>query len=153
MIMATNPQRAFLRGVPALSVSAAKLVRQWTVPFAASSIFVVCGHSLIKAGLNAVASNVANMGLAARIASVLTQPFVIEGLLIYFLGTICWMVAVAQKEISFLYPLTSINYVMVTGTSVVFFHEVISIRRALGVIVIVLGMFLMNRKSSRVDGQ
>ena len=153
MIMATNPQRASLGGVPALSVSAAKLVRQWPVAFAASSIFVVCGHSLIKAGLNAAASGAGSTGLAARIAIVLSQPFVIEGLLIYLLGTICWMMAVAQKEISFLYPLTSMNYVMVAGTSIVLFHEVLSFRRAMGIIVIVLGMFLMNRQSSRLDNR
>ena len=39
----------------------------------------------------------------------------------------------------------------VAGTSILFFHEVISFRRAAGVIVIVLGMFLMNRQSSRVN--
>src|SRR5581483_8684380 len=149
MTMATNPQRALLGGVPALSVSAAKLICQWPIAFAASSIFVVCGHSLIKAGLNAAAHGGGSMGLMARIAAVLAQPLVIEGLLIYFLGTICWMTAVAQKEISFLYPLTSVNYVMVAATSIVFFHEVISFRRAVGVFVIVLGMVLMNRQSSR----
>ena len=148
--MATNPQRAVLGGVPAASFSVAKLALQWPVAFAVSSIFVVCGHSLIKAGLNAAAAHsTASIGLAARIGVVLSQPLVIGGLLIYFLGTICWMTAVAQKEISFLYPLTSVNYVMVAGTSILFFHEVISLRRAIGVIVIVLGMVLMNRQSSR----
>jgi uncharacterized membrane protein len=150
--MATNAQRALLGGIPALSFSVAKLALQWPIAFAASSIFVVCGHSLIKAGLNAAAAHSANnMGLVARIGAVLTQPLVIAGLFIYFLGTICWMTAVAQKEISFLYPLTSVNYVMVAGTSILLFHEVISFRRAAGVIVIVLGMFLMNRQSSRVN--
>jgi len=128
----------------------AQLVRHWSVAFAAATIFVVCGHSLIKAGLNAAASGSAGTTLVPRILHLISQPFVIEGLLIYFLGTICWMVAVAQKEISFLYPLTSINYVLVAATSTVFFHEVISPRRALGVMVIVLGTLLMNRKSAGV---
>jgi drug/metabolite transporter (DMT)-like permease len=148
--MVTNPQRALLGGVPARSFSVAKLALQWPVAFAASSIFVVSGHSLIKAVLNAAAAHsAASINLVARIGAVLSQPLVIEGLLIYFLGTICWMSAVAQKEISFLYPLTSVNYVMVAGTSIVFFHEVISLRRAVGVVVIVFGMFLMNRHASR----
>jgi drug/metabolite transporter (DMT)-like permease len=129
-----------------------RLIRWWPASFAASTIFVVAGHSLIKAGLNAAPSGYAT-ALVPRIAHLLSQPFVIEGLLIYFFGTICWMTAVAQKEISFLYPLTSVNYVIVAGTSVVFFHEVISTRRAFGVLVIVLGMLLMNRKSSKLDLQ
>jgi drug/metabolite transporter (DMT)-like permease len=146
--MATDPQRALLIRMPtSLASASARLLRQWPVAFAASTIFVVCGHSLIKAGLNAAASGASGTDLAGRITHVLFQPLVIEGLLVYFLGTVCWMMAVAQKEISFLYPLTSVNYVMVVGTSAVFFHEVISARRAIGVVVIVLGMVLMNRKS------
>ena len=71
------------------------------------------------------------------------------GLSIYLLGTVCWMSAVAQKEISFLYPLTSINYVMVVATSFLLFHEVVPMRRILGVAVIVMGMILMNRKTAK----
>ena len=148
--MATNPQRALAIPAPASFVSTlSKLVRLWPVTFAASTLFVVCGHSLIKAGLNAAASSVSSVGLAGRMAHVLLQPLVVEGLLVYFFGTICWMMAVSQKEISFLYPLTSVNYVLVVGASMIFFHEAISARRAIGVAVIVLGMLLMNRKSSR----
>lgn len=144
-----SPQRT-LTAVASPVSAVTRLIRWWPASFAASTLFVVAGHSVIKAGLNAVPSGYTSP-LISRIAHLLTQPLVLEGLLIYFFGTICWMVAVGQKEISFLYPLTSVNYVIVAGTSVVFFHEVISVRRALGVLVIVLGMLLMNRKSSGMD--
>ena len=150
--MSTDAQSTLvsLRSRPQTMV---RFVRHWSVAFAAATIFVVCGHSLIKAGLNAAASGSVGMTLVPRILHLLSQPFVIEGLLIYFLGTVCWMVAVAQKEISFLYPLTSINYVLVTAMSTALFREVISPRRALGVLVIVLGMLLMNRKRARTESQ
>src|SRR5438128_6228438 len=125
------------------------LLRQWWMAFAASTVFVVCGHVLIKAGLNAASLHPAGMSSFARILHLLLQPQVIGGLLIYLLGTVCWMTAVAQKEISFLYPLTSVNYVMVVATSALFFHEAVSVRRAAGVAVIVIGMILMNRKSEK----
>jgi uncharacterized membrane protein len=57
------------------------------------------------------------------------------------------MIAVSQKEISFLYPLSSVNYVLVVVASAVLFAEVISTKRALGVALIVMGMLLLNRKS------
>ena len=57
------------------------------------------------------------------------------------------MIAVAQREISFLYPLSSINYVLVVIISYVMFSEAISLQRASGVAVIVLGMVLMNRRA------
>jgi multidrug transporter EmrE-like cation transporter len=126
--------------------SMAGLVRQWWIALAASSVFVVCGHSLIKAGLNAATLDPSGKSGLAALLHLVTRQEVLLGLLIYLLGTVCWMAAVAQKEISFLYPLTSVNYVLVVGASVLFFHEAISARRAAGVIVIVIGMILINRR-------
>jgi hypothetical protein len=62
--MVANPQRALLDGVPALSVSMPKLGVQWPVAFAASSVLVVCGTPLIKAGLNAAAHGGEGVGLS-----------------------------------------------------------------------------------------
>jgi drug/metabolite transporter (DMT)-like permease len=123
------------------------LLLQWWIAFAASALFVVSGHLTIKAGLNALTPVPASTGLMLRVLQAVLQPEVLTGLLIYLLGTVCWIRAVSQKEISFLYPLSSVNYVLVAAISTVIFREVISVRRAAGVIVIVLGMILMNRQS------
>ena len=90
------------------------LIGRWWVAFAASSLFVVSGHLLIKAGLNAAAGAAVPELRASRDSfSQFCSGRSSAGLLIYFLGSICWMIAVAQREISFLYPLSSINYVLV----------------------------------------
>jgi multidrug transporter EmrE-like cation transporter len=123
------------------------LLRQWWVAFGASAVFVVSGHLLIKAGLNGITPSAANASVIARLINVLLQPEVAVGLMIYMMGTVCWMRAVSQKEISFLYPLSSLNYVLVAAASSLFFHEVIGVRRAGGVLLVVLGMILMNRQS------
>jgi drug/metabolite transporter (DMT)-like permease len=68
------------------------------------------------------------------------------------LGSVCWIIAVAQQEISFLYPLSSMNYVLVVFASSALFHESLSVKRLSGVGLIVLGMILMNRKG-RVSEQ
>jgi uncharacterized membrane protein len=123
------------------------IIARWWVAFTASSLFVVSGHLLIKAGLNTAAVTVAPVAGIARIAHMAFQVEVVAGLLIYFLGSVCWMIAVAQREISFLYPLSSINYVLVVMISYVLFSEAISWQRVSGVAVIVLGMVLMNRRA------
>ena len=123
------------------------IIGRWWVAFTASSLFVVSGHLLIKAGLNAAAATVSQAAGVARIVHSVLQVEVIAGLLIYFLGSVCWMIAVAQREISFLYPLSSINYVLVVMISYALFSETISWQRASGVAVIVLGMVLMNRRA------
>jgi drug/metabolite transporter (DMT)-like permease len=125
------------------------ILQQWWVAFAASSVSVVSGHLLIKAGLNALVPLPAGTALTSLVLHVLLQPQLLAGLVIYLVGTIFWMRAVSQKEISFLYPLSSVNYVLVAAISVAIFHEVMSARRTAGVLVIVFGMILMTRQSSR----
>jgi uncharacterized membrane protein len=60
------------------------------------------------------------------------------------------MIAVSQKEISFLYPLSSVNYVLVAAMSALFLAESISIRRGEGMMLIIIGMFLLNRRPRTV---
>ena len=77
------------------------------------------------------------------------QAEVLAGLSIYLIGTVCWMRAVSQKEISFLYPLSSINFVLIAAASMVFLQETMSGRRVAGIFLIVLGMILMNTRSAK----
>jgi uncharacterized membrane protein len=124
-----------------------RFLAHWWLAFAGSSIFVVSGHLLIKAGLNIPPTSAANM--ATRLLHAIVQPQVLGGLVVYLMGTLCWMRTVSQKEISFIYPLTSLNYVLVVAASTVFFQEVVSSRRTAGVLLIVLGMVLMTRQRSK----
>ena len=126
-----------------------RILSQWWVAFAASSVFVVSGHSLIKAGLNSLAPLPASAEFVARVLHVVLHPMVVAGLLIYLMGTVCWMRAVSQKEISFLYPLSSVNFVLIAAASMVFLQEDISARRMVGVLFVVFGMILMNTRSDR----
>jgi uncharacterized membrane protein len=126
------------------------ILSRWWVAFWLSSVCVVSGHLMIKAGLNALTGAAsANLTLVGRIVHVLMQPEVVGGLLVYGIGTVCWMIAVSQKDISFLFPLSSVNYVLVVGASALLFGEVISTKRAAGVALIVIGMILLNRKPGK----
>jgi drug/metabolite transporter (DMT)-like permease len=130
-------------GITEIVSAVPRLLGKWWVAFAVSTILGVTGHLLIKAGINAASgASVANPIL--RVAHLLLQPEIEMGLLIYVAGSACWLIAVAQKEISFLYPLSSINYVLILLASVLVLHEGLSLRRAGGVAVIISGMFLLN---------
>jgi multidrug transporter EmrE-like cation transporter len=124
-----------------------RILRHWWIAFAASSLFVVSGHLLIKAGLNGLAPSPVTTGFVARILHSVLQLQVLAGLSIYLIGTVCWMRAVSQKEISFLYPLSSVNFVLIGAASMLFLQEILSGRRIAGVILVVLGMILMNTRS------
>ena len=142
MLLTASPARR-----EPVSNVALRLIGRWWIAFAASAVFVVAGHLMIKAGLNALTPSVHGASLAARMLHAILQPQVVGGLLVYGMGTVCWMRTVSKTEISFIYPLSSINYVLVVAASTVFFQEVISPKRAAGVLTIVLGMILMTRQS------
>jgi uncharacterized membrane protein len=57
------------------------------------------------------------------------------------------MRAVSLKEISFLYPLSSLNFVLIAAASTVLLQETISGQRIAGILLIVLGMVLMNTRA------
>jgi len=61
-----------------------------------------------------------------------------------------WIRAVASRNISFLYPLTALNYVIVTVGARIFFNERISFGRWTGITVVVLGVAMLHR-SARED--
>ena len=152
--MATNLEPKLIGAVPQLSSRNCdtglyyRLLGSWWIAFLASALFVVSGHLLLKAGLNNIVAASSATGQSSPMLAGLLEPQLLGGLLIYSLGTVCWMRAVSLKEISFLYPLSSMNYVLVAAASAVLFHEVISARRAAGIVIIVVGMALMNRQSS-----
>jgi len=123
------------------------ILGRWWVAFSLSVLCVVSGHLMIKAGLNHAASAHGIETLTARLLHIALQPQVVIGLAVYLFGTVCWMVAVSQKEISFLYPLSSINYVIVTLASAALLSESITSRRAGGIALIVVGSALLNRRS------
>lgn len=139
-----------LHAPPAATSSGFSAVRcRWEIAFVAAALLVVCGHLLIKSGLNEVALLPAASGLASKLALILHEPLVWTGLGVYGLGTLFWMAAVAQTELSLLYPLTSLNYILVAFLSYALFQETISMRRGLGIATIALGMVLLTQSRQK----
>jgi len=123
------------------------LTCRWEIAFVGAALLVVCGHLLIKAGLNTIP--LISGGLSNKLLAIITQPTVLLGLGIYGFGTLCWMSAVAQTELSLLYPLTSLNYVLIAFLSYLVFGEKISLIRGSGIALIALGMVLLTRSQRK----
>jgi len=104
-----------------------------------------CGHLLIKQGLLSAAQSAAGTAIADKISLYLFHSALPVGLAIYGIGTLLWIRAVASRNISFLYPLTALNYVIVTIGARLLFNERISIGRWTGIAIVVLGVAMMHR--------
>lgn len=71
------------------------------------------------------------------------NPWLFFGLAIYGMGTVLWIFAVSRKQISYLYPITALNYAIVALGGQLLFREPVSARRWLGIMVVIIGVGLM----------
>lgn len=135
---------------PGLETHQAATSTSWQWAALGAILLGSCGHLLIKAGVTAAAHNAPAAGTLSRIIQYLLQPAAIGGLAVYGAGTLLWIYAVSQRNISFLYPLTALTYVIVALGGKFVFFEVISLGRWLGIVVVMLGVGLL-QLSARGD--
>jgi len=117
-----------------------------------SVLLAATGHIMIKAGLNGAASAAAHGSIIERLIVYFSQPYVLLGLTIYGLGTAMWVFAVSKRDISYVFPITALNYVLVTLGGKFLFAEVVPFKRWLGIAVVIIGVALMQsagREGSR----
>ncbi len=87
-------------------------------------------------------------GLAEQIGFVLrllVNPWVISSFAAAFLGSLTWMGALTQFELSFAYPFMSLAYVVVMVFSYWLFREPLTMPKVIGTLVVILGLFIITR--------
>lgn len=106
---------------------------------AVNIILLVTGQLLFKIGLHRIgAVTFHNLYLA------FLSPLVVLGLCLYVIATACWFAILSRAELSVVYPLQSLSYVLGMVASVFILHEVVPPIRWVGVCVILVGVFLVS---------
>lgn len=75
----------------------------------------------------------------------LLDPGILSGLLAAAFGAIAWMAALSRYELSSVYPLLTLNFVLVPLLSVLLFGESMSWQKGLGTVIIVAGLLVFTR--------
>ncbi len=73
------------------------------------------------------------------------SPMVLLGLALYGVGTVLWLFALRQLDLSLAYPFVAMSFVMVAGSGMLFLGEPIQPTRLIGLGLIVLGLLIMAR--------
>ncbi|WP_101842825.1 EamA family transporter [Halobacillus sp. Marseille-P3879] len=73
----------------------------------------------------------------------LFNPFILSGFLSAFIASLFWMAAMTKFDISYAYPFMSLSFVLVFLLSVLLFGEPISMKKFMGVSLIVIGIIVM----------
>lgn len=69
--------------------------------------------------------------------------WILSGLLLYFVGTVAWILALSRTPLTVLYPFTALTYVLVYAMAVMLLGEGLSVRGVGGTALVLLGLFLV----------
>ncbi|WP_176054644.1 DMT family transporter [Paraburkholderia caribensis] len=73
----------------------------------------------------------------------LLNPWVLSGIVATFFAGISWMLALTKFELSYAYPFTSLVYMLVLVSGVLFFKDSMSVGRLTGTAVVMLGVLMI----------
>jgi len=71
------------------------------------------------------------------------SPYVFAGLLLYAVGFVVWVAALTKFDVSFMYPMLSLAYVLVAVLSFFFLKESLGIYRIAGIAFVTIGTFFL----------
>lgn len=99
---------------------------------------------LLKAGMNRIgffSFSWANVGPIAW--QVVTNPFIMTGIFIYVISISAWLAVLSRVDVGVAYPLTSLAYILTAIAGYYYFGEPLSFARILGIIIILIGVYLV----------
>jgi len=98
-------------------------------------VFGTASQILIKTGASALTG--------ASVMAMVMNPWLVGGYGLYGFSTILLILALRDGELSVLYPVISLTFVWVALLSTVFFGEVLSPMKILGILTIVAGVAVL----------
>ncbi|WP_058301758.1 EamA family transporter [Gorillibacterium timonense] len=101
-------------------------------------ILLVSGQTMWKYALNRHP-----LRSAADIVPLLTDPVMLGGCVLFGVATVIWFYALSRFDLSRIYPLQSMAYVLGAISGVVLFRESMSAAQWIGIILILGGAFLV----------
>ena len=104
-----------------------------------------CAQVLFKFGVAPVPGPVGNPSLIGGVISTLLRPGILGGLALYGIGTVVWLRALAQTELSQAYPFVGLGFVMTAALGYLVFDEALGPTRLIGIALVIAGVILVGR--------
>lgn len=108
-----------------------------------SIILGVFGQLSMKRGMNDVGPIGLKNIFSSEIFSIVFQKFVFLGFVLYIFSSMLWLVALSQEEVSFIYPLISVGYIITAILGKFLFNENLTFFRFFGILLICSGVYLI----------
>ena len=111
-------------------------------------VFLVSiGQIMLKSGMNQVGeiTSVKQLFNLSTLFHMFTNPYVLGGICLSVIALILYLGAMSTLNISIVYSLGSLSYVVVTIIALIFLKENIALIHWMGIFIIVGGCFLITR--------
>lgn len=121
------------------------------MPTIALILVAACINTAAQLLLKAGANRVSFVGfdhwrtLIGSTFQVAFNPFIMVGLSCYVASVVIWILVLSRVQVSVAYPLMSLAYVTTTIAAAILFHEPVTMTRMGGILVIILGVYLITR--------
>jgi drug/metabolite transporter (DMT)-like permease len=101
----------------------------------------------MKTGMNQIdrINSISDLISLKMVISVLSNFYVVLGLSLYFIGAFLWLAAMSSLNISFMYPLLSLAYLVTAIFAFLYLGETITVVRWTGIALVIAGCFLIAR--------
>jgi len=112
-----------------------------------SVVFNVTANILLKTGVTKTGGITAETTkIITNLTKVATSPFIIFGLVLYGFSFLIWLRVLSFNDLSRAYPIfATIVFLFTTLGSVKFLNEDISLMRVAGILIMLVGIFIVAR--------
>lgn len=105
-----------------------------------------CAQALFKLGVAPTpGQGAAASSLIGAMVATLLRPGILGGLALYGVGTLVWLRALAQTELSKAYPFVGLGFVMTAALGYAVFNEALGPSRLIGIALVIAGVVLVGR--------
>jgi drug/metabolite transporter (DMT)-like permease len=105
------------------------------------------GNSVWKLGLIKTGGFMTNnLSVAKNLYNILLSPYMWLGGILYVAATFWWFYLMSKENLSYLYPLASIGYVLTMLVGVFVFREEVPPLRWVGMLIVIIGFAVMAKK-------
>ncbi|MCX8178878.1 MAG: EamA family transporter [Candidatus Aenigmarchaeota archaeon] len=109
-------------------------------------MLAVIGQLFMKLGTKEVGGITIKKLASTEIFSLLFNRYIFLGMIAYFSGWLLWLVVLSQAELSYAYPFFALSYAIIAIISWLFLKETMTLVKASGILLIMVGAILLNLK-------
>jgi len=108
-----------------------------------SVVLGVFGQLSLKQGMRKIGNFELEYFFSSKVFRLITEKFVVIGVMLYVIATLLWLVILSKAELSFAYPMLAIGYILIAIFSKILFGENVTFVRVIGILLISVGVFLL----------